>query len=159
MNCSEHDLKGYFLGELRESERRAVEGHLTDCRICQEELAKMRLTRTALGSLPDEEIPHRIAFVSDKIFHPRGWDWLWNSAARLGFASASILAAAIVIHAVVQPAPTASPAQMAAIEARVRGEIIRQVEADLVPVIESLEMYQKRATVNYRASLQAWSRQ
>ena len=159
MSCCEHDLKGYFLGETTAAERSAVEGHLANCRACQEELARLRLTRTALGSLPEEEIPNRIAFVSDKVFQPRGWDWLWNSAARLGFASASILAAAIVVHALVQPAPTASPAQMAAIEARVRGEITRQVEADLVPVLENFELLQKRATVYYRASLEAGSRQ
>ena len=31
------------------------------------------LTQTALLSLADEEIPQRIAFVSDKVFEPRWW--------------------------------------------------------------------------------------
>ncbi len=159
MSCFEYDLKGYFLGELSGADRRGVESHLEICQDCQQELAKLRMTGTALRSLRDEEIPHKIAFVSDKVFQPHGWGWLWNSAARLGFASASILAVAIVAHALVQPSPTASPAQMAAIEARVRSEITRQIEADLVPVLETLEMQQKRATVIYRASLESGSRQ
>ena len=159
MSCSEHDLKGYLLGELAEAERRAVEGHLRGCRECGEELAKLRMTQAALRSLPEEEIPHKIAFVSDKIFEPRGWAWLWNSAPRLGFVSAFVLAAAILVHALVRPAPAVSPAQLAAVETRIRSEVTRSIEADLVPVLENFQMQQKRATVYYRASLEAGSRQ
>lgn len=159
MSCFEYDLKGYFLGELDQVERRALEVHLKSCRDCQEELVKLRMTGTALGSLRDEEMPHKIAFVSDKVFQQHGWGWLWNSAPRLSFVSASILAAAIVVHALIQPAPTASAAQLDAIETRVRSEITRQVEADLLPVLENFEMLQKRATVIYRASLESGSRQ
>ena len=53
-------------------------------------------------------MPYRIAFVSDKIFEPRGWAWLWNSAPRLGFVSAAMLAAAILVHGLVRPAPAAT---------------------------------------------------
>ncbi|MFB3776184.1 MAG: anti-sigma factor [Bryobacteraceae bacterium] len=159
MSCSQYDLKGYLLGEVTEAERRAVEGHLRGCRECGEELARLKVTEAALRSLPEEEIPHRIAFVSDKVFEPGGWAWFWNSAPRLGFLSASLLAVAILVHAFVRPAAGVSPAQMAAIEARVRSEVTRSVEADLVPVLESLAMYQKRATVYYRASLEAGNRQ
>ncbi|HSW49659.1 MAG TPA: zf-HC2 domain-containing protein [Bryobacteraceae bacterium] len=159
MNCSQYDLKGYLLGEIAEAERRPVEGHLSGCRECREELARLRVAEAALRSVPDEEIPHKIAFVSDKVFEPGGWAWLWNSAPRLGFLSASLVAAAILVHAFVRPAPAVSPAQMAAIEARVRSEVIRSVEADLMPVLENFEMLQKRATVYYRASLEAGNRQ
>ncbi len=159
MNCSQHDLKGYLLGELAEAERRAVADHLRGCRECGEELAKLRLTESALRSVPEEEVPHKIAFVSDKIFQPRGWAWLWDSTPRMAFLSAAMLAAAILVHALVQPAPTASPAQMAAMEARIRSEVAGRVEADLVPVLENFQMLQKRATVYYRASLEAGSRQ
>jgi hypothetical protein len=56
----------------------------------------------------EEEIPQRIAFVSDKIFEPSPWRrWLaafWNSGARLGFASAAMLSASLVLFAL-RPAP------------------------------------------------------
>lgn len=159
MNCSQFDLKGYLLGEITEQERRAVEGHLNGCRECGEGLAKLRVAEAALRSVPEVEMPRKLAFVSDKVFEPGGWAWLWNSAPRLAFLSASLLAAAILVHAFARPAPAISSAQMAAIEARVRSEVIRNVEADLVPVLESLAMYQKRATVYYRASLEAGNRQ
>ena len=104
MNCSQHDLKGYLLGELSETERLLVEDHLGQCSDCREEQEKLRLTAAALGSLPEEEMPYRIAFVSDKIFAPRGWAWFWNSGPRLAFGSAALLAAAILVHAWVRPA-------------------------------------------------------
>ena len=159
MNCSQHDLKAYLLNELAEPERHPVEEHLRGCRDCREELERLRLTESALRVLAHEEIPRKIAFVSDKIFEPRGWAWLWNSGPRLGFASAALLAAAILVHAWVMPAPAPSAAQMAALEARIRAEVTRNVEADLVPVMENFQMLQKRATVSYRDSLYLGSRQ
>jgi anti-sigma factor RsiW len=157
MNCSQHDLKGYLLGELSEAQRLLVENHLGGCSGCREEQERLRLTAAALGSLPEEEAPHRIAFVSDKIFEPKGWAWLWNSAPRLGFVSAAMLAAAILVHGLVRPAPTAT--EMAAMEARVQSEVVRRLEADLVPVMENFQYLQKRAAYLYRASLVDGSRQ
>ena len=151
MNCSQHDLKGYLLGELSEAERLLVENHLGACFGCREEHERLRLTAAALGGLPEEEMPYRIAFVSDKIFEPKGWAWLWNSAPRLGFVSAAMLAAAILVHGLARPAPTAT--EIVAMEARVRSEVVKRLEADLVPVMEDLQYLQKRATVHYRDSL------
>ena len=70
---------------------------------------------TALLTQPDEEIPQRIGFVSDPVFQPspfrRGWDALWGSAARLGFASAAMLSIALVVFALTRPVPqTIAPA-------------------------------------------------
>ncbi len=157
MNCSQHDLKGYLLGELSETERLLVEDHLGQCSDCREEQEKLRLTAAALGSLPEEEMPYRIAFVSDKIFEPRGWAWLWNSAPRLGFVSAAMLAAAILVHGLARPAPTAT--EMAAVEARIQNAVATRLEADLAPAMENLQYLQKRATVSYRDSLYVGSRQ
>ena len=159
MNCSQYDLKAYWLDELAESERRPVEEHLQGCIDCREELERLRLTESALRNLADEEIPRKIAFVSDKVFEPKGWGWLWNSGPRLGFASSLVLAAAILAHALVRPAPSASAAEMAALESRLRAEVTRSVEVQLAPVAESFEMLQKRATVSYRDSLYVGSRQ
>jgi len=109
MSCSPFELKDYFLKELPAPQALQVEGHLKACGGCREELERLRLTEAALFSLRDEEIPQRIAFVSDKIFEPspvRRWlAAFWGSAGRLGFASAAMLAAAIVFSSVNKPSP------------------------------------------------------
>jgi anti-sigma factor RsiW len=159
MSCSQHDLKGYLLRELAAAEHRSVESHLEECPACREELERLQLTKTALRSLPDEEIPYRIAFVSDKIFEPRGWAWLWSSAPRLGFVSAVILAVTILVHTFARPAAGPSAAEMAAMEARIRSAVTQNVETELVPVVENLQMLQKKAAVLRLAYMEAGSRQ
>jgi anti-sigma factor RsiW len=103
MSCSPFDLRDYFLKELPDSERRQVEVHVGNCQPCREELDRLRLTEAALFALREEEIPQRIAFVSDKVFEPsswrRWWAALWGSTARLAFASAAMLSIAIVVAA------------------------------------------------------------
>jgi hypothetical protein len=108
MSCSPFDLRDYFLQELANPQQRQVEAHVKTCAPCREELDRLRITEAALRSMADEEIPQRIAFVSDKIFEPSPWRrWLaafWNSGARLGFASAAMLSASLVLFAL-KPAP------------------------------------------------------
>jgi len=109
MSCSPFDLKDYFLEELGGAERKEVEAHVQACRSCREELNRLRLTGTTLLSLREEEIPRRIAFVSDPVFEPslwrRWWMGFWNTPARLGFGSAALLSVALVFFAVTRPAP------------------------------------------------------
>jgi len=111
MSCSPFDLRDYFLKELPDSERRQVEAHVRNCLPCREELDRLGMTQAALFSLREEEIPQRIAFVSDAVFEPspwrRAWASLWNSGARLGFVSAAMLSAALVVFSVARPAPVA----------------------------------------------------
>jgi len=103
MRCSPFDLRDYYLKELTDLQQRQVESHVKDCSACREELERLRLTQAALFSLRDEEIPQRIAFVSDPVFEPSGprrwWTALWGSPGRLGFASAAMLSAALLISA------------------------------------------------------------
>src|SRR5689334_13729103 len=103
MSCSPFDLRDYFFQELSDPQQRQVEAHVKTCQPCREELERLNLTGAALLSLPDEEIPQRIAFVSDKVFEPsplRRWlAAFWGSTARLGFASAAMLSTAIVVYA------------------------------------------------------------
>jgi len=100
------NLRDYAFDELPAGERLAVEQHLAACGECSLELDRLRLTAAALRALPDREIPQRIAFVSDKVFEPSLAARLWNSAARLGFASACVLAAALVVLAYHRPMQT-----------------------------------------------------
>src|SRR5580698_1151122 len=115
-------LRDYAFDELSQDERRTMEQHLATCGACVTELDGLRLTASALRTLPDREIPQRSAFVSDRVFEPSAWRRFWNSGARLGFASACVLAAALVVsvwlyrpaaevHTVVQTA-SASPDQI-----------------------------------------------
>jgi hypothetical protein len=109
MSCSPFDLKEYFLRELNQTDAGRVEAHLKSCPGCREEMDRLQLTEAALCSLREEEIPQRIAFVSDQVFEPsplrRWWGALWGSSARLGFAAAAMLSGAILISAFTRPAP------------------------------------------------------
>ncbi len=129
MSCSPFDLRDYFLKELPPSQEQQVEVHVKGCQECRGELDRLRATGTALLALRDEEIPQRIAFVSDKIFEPspvgRWWSGFWNSAARLGFASAAILAVAIMVR----PVSFAPGTAQAPLPSRVQTVSETQIEA------------------------------
>jgi anti-sigma factor RsiW len=117
-DCSKLDWKGYALGELDKDARVEAEVHAATCQNCREELAATRLTLDALSTLHDEEVPRRIAFVSDKVFEPRWWQSLfsprsWNPAV----AAACVIAAAILVHGFVgfarsSPSPADIQAQV-----------------------------------------------
>ena len=108
MSCSPIPIKDYVMEELAEPERRTLEAHLKSCQRCREELDRLRLTEAALFSLREEEIPQRIAFVSDPVFEPspwrRWWSGFWASPGRLGFVSAAMLSTAILVSAFTRPA-------------------------------------------------------
>ena len=104
MTCAPFDLKDYLFGELNAAEKESVERHLVACAACQEEFAALNTTRSTLLCIGEEEPLRRIAFVSDKVFEPRWWQKLFVSGPQLGFASAAVLALAIVFHAVHTPA-------------------------------------------------------
>jgi hypothetical protein len=133
MSCSSDQLRDYFFGELGAPERQAVEQHVAVCTGCREDLNALALTRSALLSVPDEEPPRRIAFVSDKVFEPRWWQKLWTSGPQLGFASACVLATAIVVHGYAsatrpqQPQPQQVVAQTD--QAHIDSEIAKAVAA------------------------------
>ena len=122
MNCSPFDLRDYCLKELTDPQQRQVEAHVKDCPACRVELEQLRLIQAALFSLRDEEIPQRIAFVSDPVFEPsrarRWWAGFWGSGARLGFAGAAMLSAALLFSALtvrtfgVAPGAGISPAEV-----------------------------------------------
>jgi hypothetical protein len=96
--CNEAEaLRDYAFDELPAAERPGLEQHIAACRDCAAELDRLRVTTAALRMLPDREIPQRIAFVSDKVFQPSRLARLLNPY--LGFASACVLAGAIVFSA------------------------------------------------------------
>lgn len=94
MSCQEYDWKAYAFGELTAADRREADAHRAACLGCQAELDHVRLTIGALGAMHEEEVPRRIAFVSDKVFEPK---W-WHMFLRPSFTAALLIAAAIVAH-------------------------------------------------------------
>ena len=157
MSCSPFDLKDYFLQELPSPERVQVEAHVNHCPACREELERLQLTASALFTLRDEEIPQRIAFVSDQIFEPsplrRWFSGLWGSTARLGFASALMLSASIFYFAATRPAPapgavtTRSPAvaTTAAVTSTPQ-EIQQQIQQAVSKAVAEVEARQSEKT-------------
>lgn len=137
MSCSELDLKAYVLGESPEADRRAVEAHAAACTSCREELERLRLTEAALRALPAEEMPRRIAFVSDRVFEPSWWQRLWRPAPGWALASAALVAAAILAHGWMRPAVVVRGpvADQAAITAAVECEVSRRLEAAVAQAV------------------------
>jgi hypothetical protein len=130
MSCSSIDLKEYVLGEMPRREKAALDDHVRGCPSCREELERLNLTRTALLSMEEEEIPRRISFVSDGVFEPRWWQAMWRSGPAMGFAGAALLAAAIVLHAYARPVNTAAPpVNTAQIEQRIERDVNARVDA------------------------------
>jgi len=124
MNCDHKpDWNAYALSELTLAERREAEAHLAVCEACRDELATLRLTLDTLSTLREEEVPRRIAFVSDKVFQPRWWQALWNPA----FAAACVVATAIVVHGFTQPAATVPQEEIDAAVTKAVAEVQERV--------------------------------
>jgi hypothetical protein len=128
-----------LLGELGPEDRRQHEECASACPACREELATLRVTLDALSTLREEEVPRRIAFVSDKVFEPRWPQRMWRSFLRPSFAAGAVIAAAILVHAFVRP-PAASgppPVDTAAIEARITAEVSQRMEARMAAAVNT----------------------
>jgi len=141
MSCSTVDVKAYFLGELAASEKASLEGHVRACQSCREELERLNLTQAALLSLEDEEVPQRIAFVSDKVFEPRWWQTMWRSGPAMGFASALMLAAAILVHGYSRPVVQPATAQTVD-TAKIEREVAARVDAAVAKAVSQTEARQ-----------------
>ena len=150
MSCSPFDLRDYYFKDLAENERRLTEVHVKTCAHCREELDRLRGTETALLALPDEEIPQRIGFVSDPVFQPsafrRGWDALWGSAARLGFASAAMLSAALVVFSLTRPVPQAPAPAPAVTRVALEAKVSKRVNDAVAKAVAESEARQARQT-------------
>jgi anti-sigma factor RsiW len=150
MNCEQCDWKAYALGELDLSARREAEAHAATCAQCREELATLRLTLDAMATLRDEEMPRRIAFVSDKVFEPKWYQRLWSPT----FAGAMVLAAAILVHGFVRPAGSMDDARVQAQVAQAVTKAVAQAEAknqeQMLEVVSAYEMLTKQFRQIYR---------
>ena len=92
-----------------------------------------------MSTLREEELPRRIAFVSDKVFEPR---WYAKLFLRPSFAAAAVIAAAILVHAFVRPASAPANASRAggyqrAIEARVTAEVTARLQSEMATAVNT----------------------
>jgi hypothetical protein len=153
MSCADFDWKAYSLGEMSGDERRDAEKHAASCAGCRDELSSTRLTLDALSTLREEEVPRRIAFVSDKVFEPRWWTRVRQSFLHPSFAAAAVIAAAILVHAFVRTEPALDSATMQArIEASVNKAVAETEERharELENVLANYEFIQKQDRLDY----------
>jgi len=139
MKCTSFDLNAFYFGELAADQRRGVEEHLAACAACRGELERLRATHASLASIPDEEVPQRLAFVSDKVCQPRWWQRIWRPGPQWALASAGLLAAAILLHGyLLRPAAAPVPDERV-IAARVDEELARRLPAALHEAVARLE--------------------
>jgi anti-sigma factor RsiW len=152
------DWKAYALGELETRERQDAERHAASCEVCQEEMAELQLTLSAMAALKEEEVPRRIAFVSDKVFEPTLWQKMTQFVLRPAFAGGALVAAAIVAHAFLAPSnvPIAAPTQayVGAIASQVREQVTRDVTEQITQQVRA-EMAAKMDVAIQQAVMQA----
>ena len=145
MNCnspeSKPDWKAYVLRELGQDAHRQAEAHLATCSICHEEVATLRLTLDTLSTLREEEMPRRIAFVSDKVFEPRWWQRVFNPT----FAAGALVAAAILIHGFIGTSQNQVDAAVAKAVSQVEARHMQEIQA----MYEHIEVRDKQVNNMY----------
>ena len=146
MSCNSPDLKpdwkAYVLRELGQDAHRQAEAHLATCSICHEEVATLRLTLDTLSTLREEEMPRRIAFVSDKVFEPRWWQRVFSPT----FAAGALVAAAILIHGVLQPGQAQVDAAVTKAVSQMESRHVQEIQA----MYELLDVRDKQVANMYR---------
>jgi anti-sigma factor RsiW len=155
MSCSPFDLRDYLLGELSVQERRQVNLHARSCGGCHEELERLRVTHSTLLALRDEEVPQRIGFVSDQVFEPsllrRAWQAFWGSPGKLGFASAAMLSAALLMFTFFRQTPAvASVAQTDA--SKIEAQVSARLDAAVTKAVAESEARQANKTAELLAA-------
>ncbi len=135
------DWKAYAMGELDSRARQEAESHIAACNHCQDELAGLRVTFDAMATLRDEELPRRIAFVSDKVFETRWYQKLAQACLQPSFAATSVIAAAILVHAfarpVVVPQNVTAQVDTRAIESRVTAEVTARLQTEMAAAVNT----------------------
>jgi anti-sigma factor RsiW len=152
MNCISPDLKpdwkAYVLREMSADAARQAEAHLATCSTCHEEVATLRLTLDTLSTLREEEMPRRIAFVSDKVFEPRWWQRVFSPT----FAAGVLVAAAILIHGAMRPSQIPQAQVDAAVTKAVSQVEVRHMQ-EIQAMYEQLEFRDKQVANLYRNAM------
>jgi anti-sigma factor RsiW len=145
-NCAQFDWKAYALSELDPTSRREAEIHATACTSCREDLASLRLTLDAMATLREEEIPRRIAFVSDKVFEPKWYQRLWSPT----FAGACVIAAAVLVQGFVRPSRGVDQAQIDAAVTKAVAQVEAKHQEQMEEVVAAYDFLSKQYRQVYK---------
>jgi hypothetical protein len=107
----------------------------------------------------EEEIPQRIAFVSDRVSAPSSLQArLWQAFLRPSFAAAALVAVAILAHGfMVRPAASAgsaavnATAMQAAVTAQIEKEVSARVDAAVSKAVADTEQREEKKTAELLA--------
>jgi len=93
------DLSAYLDDMLSERARRRLETHLDSCQACRQELAELRSTVEALGSLPMAEVPRSFTLAAAPVaeVRPRPAARRLEFGLRLATATAAFVLALVVV--------------------------------------------------------------
>ena len=93
------DLSVYVDDMLPERARRRLEAHLDSCQACRQELAELRSTVEALGSLPMAEVPRSFTLAAAPVaeVRPRPTARRLEFGRRLATATAAFVLALVVV--------------------------------------------------------------
>ena len=144
MSCPSYDWKSYALKELDPDASRQAETHLMNCPECREELATVRQTLDNLSLLRQEEVPRRIAFVSDKVFEPRWWQRVFSPT----LAAGALVAAAILIHGSLRP----GQAQVDAAVTQAVSQVETRHKLEMQVMFEQLDLRDRQIRNGYLAN-------
>jgi hypothetical protein len=93
------DLSAYVDDTLSEQARRRLEAHLHSCEACRQELAELRTTVEAVGSLPMAEVPRSFRLAASPVaeVRPRPAASRLEFGLRLATATAAFVLALVVV--------------------------------------------------------------
>jgi len=93
------DLSAYVDNMLSERARRRLEAHLDSCQACRQEVAELRATVEALGSLPMAEVPRSFTLAAAPVaeVRPRPVVGRLEVGLRLATATAAFVLALVVV--------------------------------------------------------------
>lgn len=166
MTCP--DIRALLFDNLPETEKQHLRAHLAGCESCQVETERLKATTLALRSVPDEEPPVRISFVSDRVFEPSWWQRLNpfggpGLLAHAALALSTVAAAAILItmqwsghDAQLNARAGSATLSQAAFDQKVQ----QAVDARLtVAVAQAVHEVEERQDVKYRGMLAEYHKQ
>ena len=166
MTCP--DIRDLLFDNLTEAEKERLRRHLAGCDACRVESERLKAATLALRSVPDEEPPVRIRFVSDRVFEPRWWQRLnpFGSPGLLAHAALAIptLAAASILISMQWRGYAARPsmqAQAVALDQAAFDEKVQQaVDARVnVAVAQAVHEVQARQDVKFREVVAEYRKQ
>jgi len=67
MDCNQENLQMFLDGELDIQNRKLMEGHLSQCRYCRQEMARLQLLWLELGQKDEVDLPPELPYIRQQI--------------------------------------------------------------------------------------------